>query len=307
MRFVIIRDENIVSVDNCQLTVNCAALASNIALIAYVETEGKLQYNDRPGQLTAFTDPAPYQPYINNWITAAAAQTPALQLAQAKQVKNDLIEAIFHHKRRLPYRQGPWDYDARDQSVMFLTESLRSNTTVSVTIPADSSLVTNINTALATITGQVNNQVVAVNNVSAGNVNGWSLTNYVNWTTLLFYDNPQAVPYPGTVWYSNRPTVPTVPGYGGFSTMSNVAGATVAGAGASGTGTPTYVGTITITPLNATAPQTVASSDVNAALTGITTRRNTLNGNRMTKQTAVNNLTTITAIVAYDATTGWAF
>jgi hypothetical protein len=68
-----------------------------------------------------------------------------------------------------------------------------------------------------------------------------------------------------------------------------------------------YIGSLNLTPLNATTPQTILASDVFNAQLGIAQRRNTLNNNRFTKQIAINNLTTIAAVVAYNATTGWSF
>jgi hypothetical protein len=290
MRFVIMRDDNAMSIDNARLDMDCSALASNLALVAYVESEGKLQYNDRPGQLTAFTDPAPYQPFINSWITASAADTPPLQLAQAKQIKKDLVDAIYNHKRRLPYVYNAKTYDASDESVMYMTAA----SSVGTSAGSDSGLISSINSAFITLAGQINGQLVSTinsnagtNNNSAANVNAWSAQNTAAWNCLY---------YPGVggnVVAAGPWTVPSSGGFGTHTTSTNVAGATV---GASN---------ISWQPAGSTDPVPLSRSEFAGALSGIVSRRNALNNNRVDKKAAIDALADIPAVVAYDATASW--
>jgi hypothetical protein len=291
MRFLLVRSENLVVVDNAEIEISCAALPANVEMVVYNEIDGKIEYNDRPSVRIAFTDPSPYQTLLNSWITAAAALTPALQLAQAKQVKNDLIDAIMHHKRRLPYTQGAYQFDARDDNVLALQQLVSTTASVSA---SSSGIVASVNTALSTITSQIN----AVHST----INTWSLLMANSGFAKIIQSIPIAGGGPGmmTLGELSGDPVNRSPGSGAAA----IAGATVSG---STTADLSHVGNITHQPLNATSPQTIAASIVDTALQGIASRRNTLNTNKMAKQAAVNVLSTIPAIVAYDATTGWSF
>jgi hypothetical protein len=344
MRFTIIRSESLVIIDNAVATIDVSSLPTNVEIVVYQEIDGKIEYNDRPSLRLPFTDPSPYQSLLNAWITNQATVTPALQLAQAKQVKNDLVEGIFHHKRRLPYAYGAWSYDAHDESVTNLDLLVQATIDTSV-------LVASINAAFATITSQVNNTVVggvndtvvggvnntvvggvngtvvpgvnamvAANNNSAAAVNNWSNLSSLNWGRVLIMSTP-TLPYnamspgnmSGPTGGASGPGTPGAgPGSGGFQNMANIAGiGTIGGigtiAGATVSGGTGHAGNITHQPLNAAAPQSIPAADISAALQGIANRRNTLNSNRLTKRVAINALTTIAAVVAYDATTGWSF
>jgi len=287
MQFVLNRDDNLVSVDNEIMAVDCSSLATNITYVAYPENGiGKITYNDRPAMRVSFTDPAPYQPFINSWITAAAAQTPALQLAQAKQVKIDLVDAIFHHKRRLPYTSGSWQYDARDEAVTNMGELVQGTINVGA---ANTGLVGSINAALSTITSQVNS--------SHSTISAWSATNSTQWSNI---NNT------GTIMGGGLTTVGAPNGYV-FSTPASGAPAIAGASVTAGATDISYAGNLTIMPLNASAPQSIPAIDIHTALVGIASRRNSLNNNRLTKQVAINALSTIAAVTAYDATTGWSF
>lgn len=312
LRFSIYSPDSVVVVDNAIAVVSLAALPVNVVVVAYQIDQGSIEYNDRPNLRTPFTDPAPYQPFLNLWITAAAAQTPALQVAQAKQVKIDLVEAIFHHKRRLPYAYGAWSYDAHDESVTNIDLQVQATATVSTDL---SGLVASINAAFATIANQVNatvvggaNAMVNVNNASAGQVNAWSAAYVTNFGRVQRENTqPPANASQAVMMTPKSDPWQTGLGSGGFGSMAavgNIAGATVSGSVSPGF---SHVGNITLQPLNAATPQSILATDVYAALLGIANRRNSLNTNRLTKQIAINALTTIAAVVAYDATTGWSF
>lgn len=291
MRFTIIRSESLVVVDNAVSNISVASLPANVEVVVYQETDGKIEYNDRPSVRTVFTDPSPYQALINAFITDQAALVPALQLAQAKQIKKDLVEGIFHHKRRLPYIYNTWQYEATDEAVANMSMLLQGSSGVA-------GLVASINNALTYLKDQINTYVVTQNNSSAGSVNQWSSFHNTNWS--LMYRGPGGAAYTlgDPIGGASPGGAGAGPGSGGFLTMSTVAVPTV-----SGSSGPS--GNITYQPLNATTPQTIPAADVFSGLLGIANRRNSLNSNRLTKQVAVNNLTTIAAVTAYDATAGW--
>jgi hypothetical protein len=299
MRFVIIRSESMIVIDNADLHLDCSSLPANVEIVVYQEIEGKVEYNDRPSVRTRFTDPSPYQTLLNSWMTAAAALAPPLQLDQAKQIKIDLVEAIFHHKRRLPFISGPWQYDARDESVANLEVLIRGTSTVG---SSSSGLIANINVALSTITGQINSV--------HSNITSWSGSMNTNFSQMNFLtSNAANIDMLGCInaYIIGGATVTisgsgSSPGPGPGSGAAQIAGASVSG---SVTTDLTYAGNITMMPLNATTPQTIAASTVNTAIQGIASRRNTLNNDRLTKEVAINALTTIAQVVAYDATAGW--
>lgn len=309
LRFSIYSPDSMVVVDNASAVVSLAALPTNVVVVAYQVDQGSVEYNDRPRLRIPFTDPAPYQPFLNLWITAA--QAPALQLAQAKQLKIDLVEAIFHHKRRLPYAYGAWSYDAHDESVTNVDLQVQATATVSTDV---SGLIASINAAFTAITNQVNatvvggaNAMVNANNVSAAAVNDWSYYNAVNWPKISTQFGSLTGGVGGNHDYAYLTSALAAVGSGGFGNMAavvNITGATVSGALSPGF---SHVGNITLQPLNAAAPQSIPATDVYTALLGIANRRNSLNTNRLTKQIAINALSTIAAVAAYDATTGWSF
>jgi len=299
MRFVILRAENKVVVDNAVASVDCSALPANVGIVVYQEVNGKLEYNDRPPLRTPFTDPSPYQALINSWINYFAAQTPPLTLAQARQVKSDLVEGIFHSKRRLPYTYNSWQYEATDEAVSNLDLLVQQTLTVSVT----GTYTTAVNNALAQLTSDINTYIVNYNNTTAGNTNSWAGVMNTNWARVAKVGGSGADQLYVYVPGASPNFAPT---YAGFGVMTALTAPTVTTPG-SGSGSMTHSGNITYRPLNATAPQTIPATDAAAALTAIANRRNSLNSDRLSKQAAINALATIAAVVAYDATTGWSY
>lgn len=301
LQFVLVRPENTVVVDNADTTtVDCSALPANVDVVSYVEIEGRIEYNDRPAVREVFTNPAPYQPLINAWMTAL----PGLTLTLAKAVKKDLVDGIYHHKRRLPFAYGPWLYDARDEAVTYDTLLLDNTKTVSSTGIIDA-----INNAIATIVSRINTMIVSVYNTTVNEFGLGVTQNCLHRCNITggvqFYrDNHTSAYSNGLMAGTFQSPTPNfqIPA-GWYRQMSNVATVMI---GAS-TSTITYSGTITMMPLNAPAPQAVAASDLYTILVSIASRRNSLNNDRLSKRVAIDALTTIPAIAAYDAAAGWSF
>jgi hypothetical protein len=279
MRFVIVKSENIVVIDNAPITVDLTAMTpANIEMVVYQEVEGKLQYNDRPSVRDHFTDPSPYQPQINAWMTAYNDATPPLTLTQAKFVKQEFVEAIFHSSRRAPFVSSGHTYDARDEAIEYLTATLVAN-----------GVQGQINTIISGVNG-----MVSVNNTSAGNVNNWSAANATNWGYLQHGFYGGVGPGLDTVVTSFSTSSPPVPfpavGSGGFGNMSAISA---------------VAPLIPWQPLDASAILNISAADLILALKGLVTRRNNLNATRISKKSDIGALTTIAQVIAYDATTGW--
>jgi hypothetical protein len=62
---------------------------------------------------------------------------------------------------------------------------------------------------------------------------------------------------------------------------------------------------ITWTPSGAAAPVNLTATEMQGLMSGIATRRASLLNVRITKKNAVNTLTTLPEVIAYDVTTGW--
>lgn len=297
LQFTFIRSTNLAMVDNADIIIDCSTLPANVEIVAFAGIEGKIEYNDRPAMRTPFTDPSPYQLQLNAWMTAYAAVTPALLLAQAKQVKRDLVDSIFHHKRRLPYASGPWQYDARDEAVAYGTALLGGMKS------ASTNFFTQINQILATLVGQFNNNVIGAYNSTVSSFGVGITANCLN--ALLkgsgVYDTDSGG-VGSVIGYVASTKTPNF-AVSGMTGMANLPGATMPASSIS----IAVSGNIVMQPLNASAPQSIAATDFYSALVNIAGRRSALNTNRLTKQNAINALTTIPAVVAYDATTGWSF
>jgi hypothetical protein len=100
MRFLVDQIGQRIAVGN-QVYPATVTIGSNIHF-AFFDTSGMLgniHYIDSPGCLTDFTDPSPYQSYLNTWLTAAAADSPPLQLSQAIAIKAGLLQGIYAAKR----------------------------------------------------------------------------------------------------------------------------------------------------------------------------------------------------------------
>jgi len=221
MRFYINPGDSVVSVDGYQIQpLTVSGLATNVKYVQWEEAAlGLIVYNGEAPTFQPFSDPSPYQPSINAWMSSAAglALTPALQatasiplltLAQAQQIKAELIEAIYDSKRQSAIQfavssgdagydagvvaaspGGVYNWDCSDESLnamsMALASAILSGTNSTVT-GLNSSLVDAINGALSTLKGQIN---TALSSLATGinNALGSLLNNAAN--ALQEFDN----------------------------------------------------------------------------------------------------------------------
>src|SRR5262249_46033863 len=147
------------SIDNALLDLDSSGyFPSEVEILAWHGDKGNgfIEYNDRPRIVEQVYDATLYRDLINDWVAAAAALPASLTLAQAKQVKQGFVEAIFHNKRMLPYQHlDGWRYEATDEAIAYMTSALASG---------------NIEAAMSSFINELNNNIFA-NNTTAGIVN----------------------------------------------------------------------------------------------------------------------------------------
>jgi hypothetical protein len=227
-----------------------------------------------PGQLNVgtatFSDPSSYQSYFNAWITAMAANAPALSLAQAKFLKCGFINSVYNAKRQLPasvaVSAGNFAFDVSDAGLikfipmvgLILVDQINS---------ISSGLTTNAQAAITGVTTKVNSSI--------GTLNSNLATNNADIQQWLG----------GSIGFT--PSEPTI----SATTVSSVAAIAE----------PTFQ----MVPIGGTSPIVLTGADMQAIFTAAVNRNAGYQVTNATKQAAVNALSTIAAVAAYDATAGW--
>lgn len=250
-------------------------LAANVGFVRFENAVGSIIYNDRPAIPDTFTDPSPYQSYLNAWITAQAAlQTNPLTLAQAQAVKVALVQAVYAVKRQQPVtvtvNSTSYQWDASDIALARMAAvagNLYADPTNSLVTTLNSwatsfnTLQSNLNTFATNLQTTFNNETSATNTKESG---------ITGWVTLT------------------APTSPSSPAVGNESPLSSLS-----------------AGTIQIVPVGATAAVTMTPTDLKNIMAAIATQNTNEAVVNANKTAAVNALSTISAVAAYDATTGW--
>ncbi|WP_024516861.1 hypothetical protein [Bradyrhizobium sp. Tv2a-2] len=291
--FVINNALGTVHVNAVGATVSTSALATNINYVQFdgATGVGQIMYNDRPSIAEQFTDPSPYQTYINSWISAEAALlTLPLTLAQAKAVKCALASAIWGVKRQQPVNvtvtAGNYNWDASDLGVSRL-----SAIAPYIYIGPVNTLIGTINSEMATLISALNTNV--------GDYNGF-VTAYGSFVTNLQTNLNTWVAHLNTseaaVTNWVQPGNMTVPASGSPSNMGNTSFSALS------TITPP---TMNLLPVGATSNVSLSPADLGSILQAIATQNAREALANATIQAAVNALSTISAVVAYDVTTGW--
>lgn len=283
MRFMIDHFASLMCVDNATVSgMDLSTLPANVSLVAYDGKDGGIETNDAPSVRTVFTDPSPYQPLLNAWMTATATVSPALNLAQAKSIKNGLVLGIYSSKRRAPIVSGGQTFQTTDDAVQALAATISwvdftplvasINASLSTLVPninADMSYLSDVNNSyfvtFANSTSDI--QTKFVNTPSDGSNGGASA--YIE-SFKQFHGNPQI-------------------GLFGFDSLATPAAIAV-----------TYI----------PAPAAIGfgisgAAEATAALTAMAARRNSLLAARGTKLAQIAALSTVAAVIAYNATTGW--
>jgi hypothetical protein len=277
MKFVIIRGENVMSVDNEVATINAAGLAANVLLVAWDGNTGVLQYNDRAAIKEPFGDPSPYQTQLNLWI---AAKTAALTLTQSKAVKTLLVDGIYRFKRTAPITYSGQVWDASDEAFSAMLGAAvggSSGLLAAITLLADE-------TRTATF-GLYDDLNVGFNHISIDLAEASSKFTFANHhfgeldvggTTGFGWTAAQTgLSFPGGVNPPGGPYTITAPSGGG---------------------------SVSWLPAGSTTPVTV---DLNGLIAAIVARRNAAQLTRSTKAAQIAALASTAAVITYDATTGW--
>jgi hypothetical protein len=358
LRFNFNRDRNYGFVDDVGIDVDCSALPSDTASVKWTGEEGYSRpYNTSLN--IPLTDPSPYQPFINGWMTARSAQPVPPTLAEAKTIKIELITSIFDAKRQAPFHYvvaaGDFMWEATDSACAGMSLATLPSLLGALTGTSDGTVVGKIN-ALA---DQINAKIVAPGNAFENQVNQWIVnvcnanfssgnsafsningtfgTLNTDMTNLSFFvshwdtdilglvgdgKNTMNNKLQSTAGIGSPPNVAAP----GFSAQVSPSGITVAGISTNPynftyTCTAVYYPTfVSVSHASATPDPSlppiqwtpIGHAAVNLTATemaglsgGISTRRVNLHNTRVSKTNDVNALTTIAAVIAYDATAGW--
>jgi hypothetical protein len=301
MKFWICPPNNVVTVDDAPMTVDCSAMAKNIWLVDWGGKDGTILYSDRVGVRVPFTDPSAYLPYINLWMLAAQAPntnelgTPSPQpitVAQAQSVKQSLVGALFDLKRQLPYG----NYSGKDSDVtQYQTQAMLE------VAGAGSSSIGGVNNSIAGVADSVNASIADFNakigsfNASISAFNSDTATFNSNQSYNVNYMNAGYVDSINVSLSSG--SAPSGGGQVSFSYMPHQ-GMPVNAMGTMGQ--LSYMDQIPSPTAGAG-----AGSPTLTALQGILNRYNSLNSVGTTHNVNISNLTTVPAVAAYDITSGW--
>jgi hypothetical protein len=306
MNFVILPSEQTMSVDNAALELDSTPwVPINVEIVAWNETKGFREYNDRPRVTEAIDDLENYQAPINAWINVASQVSPQLTLAQAKQIKSDFVEALFNVKRRRPFVYSYW-FEATDEAVNHMSALVAMG------------LTSRVDEAITTMVGELNGNVnLSVYN--ANRVDTWSAQEQSNWIGLNIsqynvttYGNTGpfyniGVNPPDSAWATHgHPTQLSRLGHQlnkgvasgglGLLSMSPVSSQSVASGGLSA---------VNWQPLYVAGQVQINFTVFKDALQGIINRRVTLAAVRDSKKSQIESQTMIAGVIAVDAVAGW--
>lgn len=298
-------------------------LSSNIKLVFWNDTEGEIEYKNKPGLRERYTDLTPYVPYVDDWMTATAAKSPAITLEQAKLIKCEVIDALFAGKRKSPisYLSNNWDADDEALTAMVQKLSLTTSTLTFSNLITDintkhSSFVTDVNSKLSGVASTVNSGVGtlvgSINSVLSALVSAINNAENDAFGRIVTYTSTSGeidfrLSEASASSYSSGTIVPY--SYTGSGIGSLTVGSVSSGSGSAGTTTDQSVSVPTTNiswlPTAATSPVSLTFSQFSGLVDAIMTRRTSLASTRNSKKAAVNALTTVTAIIDYDTTAGW--
>jgi hypothetical protein len=292
--FVLAASEGVVSIDNQPLGVDVTGLPANVALVAYDCTQGSgsIEYTDRLRLLEPVIDLTPYQPFVNKWMTAAAALTTMrLTLAQAKRVKLGLVDGIYNSKRQAPITSLGYTWDATDPSLIGMQTTIDSWDIVAAVSNNDNSIVDQVNGM--GISTSIAGRYYTYTAAPSFSISNWD-SNYVNANYYVY------LPAPPSAYFVYNVGVPiSTTSDAGSTASSQIITSITAG---SVTGPTVYW-----PAMNTPTPIAMAMTDMRALISSIQARRTNLQAVRSNKQAYINAQITIAPIIAYDATAGWPY
>jgi|SRR5215510_13908812 len=309
-----VRSPNVMSVDNDSVqNLDLTALASTIWMLQWRDGHGEIEREGTNGLRENFFDIIPYCPFFQQFLT----KMPNLTLVQAKKVQTDLIAEIYRSKRQAPYAYTvaagalTWEADDESTAAMSLTAVPAVYDMISGT--GTSTLVGLINNRLAALATNVNNNFTSlISQIGARSVTkGNDLITFLN--TKVIGDISVAAETINRQLLHNETIGGAAPGispsvymdhatvtFDALPALPSVAVTPIPPGGA----VPT-TNAIPWMPLGATSPVNLTMAEMIGLMSGIATRRKTLQTTRNSKTAAVNALTTVAAVIAYDVTTGW--
>jgi hypothetical protein len=291
MRFMVDRFGNQMAVDNSVATnMDFSALGSTVALIVWDGLGGEIENTDGPAVRTTFTDPSPYQPLLNAWMTKVAAATPPLTLAQAKSIKSALVNAIYEAKRTAPITSGGQTYEATNEAVTAMAAALTWGDFAALTAA--------INASIGTLATRVNVDMQQLCDQNNANFLGYA-GDTANLQNAFVGASGGSFEYIAN--FIDQRGNPTV-GLNPFGTMvaRQVALSTIVAPPALNAAS-----SVSLYPAGSTTPVSMTPAAGTAVPAALAARRNALLGVRGTKQNQITAIATVVAAISYDATSGW--
>jgi hypothetical protein len=95
-----------VTIDDASISgLNTSPVASNVFLLFWHGDHGEIMRKQDATMPVRekFIDPTPYLPIFDRFLLAGENETPPLTLAQAKRIKQSLLESLFNMKRQQSY------------------------------------------------------------------------------------------------------------------------------------------------------------------------------------------------------------
>jgi hypothetical protein len=296
LEFTISNVDSSIHLFSVRAALSANPLPSNVKFVQYSAAEGgRILYRDRPAIPEQFTDPSPYQSYVNQWITATAAASPALKLSQAKAVKAALVSSIFAGRRQtavsVAVTDGNYAWDATDEGLSRFIAPLAGFLYTDPLNAASSSIVatlsamrtalnvwaSNINTnesytqsALTAICSQVNS---AINNARSA-----SITNGDN----IIANDFAAAALGVTLSTSTSNALDALPAAPSAAAPS-----------------------VAMVPIGQTKLVPLSMTDLQKIVQAITMQNAKYQLINAVKQAEIDGLSSIAAVTSYDATTGW--
>jgi hypothetical protein len=265
-------------------------------MVRWWGTDGEILYNhdDRLPIREKFTDITPYIPVFNHWMSVAELSppppSPSITLAQAQAVKIDMINALSNSKRLAPFHYpvaaGDYSWPTDDATML------------AATVPTTQNLVSKSNeiagklNSLSSQTTQLGADVGSVRTASNTNVD----VHNTNASTLTGAAH-------ATLVDSLSVTVAS-PGLGG-SLQAQYALVMSITEPAVGTTNPVPSAVSSWVPVGSPTPVNVTATEAAAIINGISARNIGITATKNAKTNAVNALTTVAAVIAYDVTAGW--
>jgi hypothetical protein len=119
MQFWLSPPNNVVCVDDASTLLELTGF-KNINLIWWHGSFGEIQYKDRLALREPFYDPSPYYQILDKWMLLAQSARKPISLIQAKMVKQNLTECLYHYRRQRPISIGEETVVANDENFMAL-------------------------------------------------------------------------------------------------------------------------------------------------------------------------------------------